>query len=170
MRDPATVAGRLEELQEAVDVSRSELRRFIYDLRPIKLQELGLVGAIEYWIHQVTTGKPVRCNINVTGTARRLRPATEAALYGVAKEAISNIMKHARASRFEVTIDYLADTVRLIVIDDGCGFDIESVRGDDGSEGIGLRSIGERMSKEGGTVDIRSVPQGGTRIEVTVRG
>lgn len=170
LRDPMTVAGRLEELQEAVDVSRSELRRFIYDLRPIKLQELGLIGAIEYWIHQVTTGKPVRCHINVTGTHRRLRPATEAALYGVAKEAISNIMKHAMATRFEVAIDYLSDTVRLIIIDDGCGFDVEAVRGDGGLEGIGLRSIGERMSREGGTVDIRSVPQGGTRIEVTVRG
>ncbi len=162
------VSDRLEELQDAVDVSRSELRRFIFALRPVKLQELGLVGAIEHWVYQVTSGKPARGRVRVSGTKRTLRPATEAALYGVAKEAAGNIIRHADATWFEVGIDFSDEGVRLWVIDDGRGFDVAEVYGVDGSEGLGLRSIRERMSREGGVVAVRSTPQGGTRVEVRV--
>lgn len=168
LRDPAGVLARLEELQEAVDVSRSELRRFIYALRPVKLQELGLVGAIEYWVYQVTSGKAVRGRVRVSGKKRSLRPSVEAALYGVAKEAVSNIVRHADATRFEVRIDFSNEGVRLRVIDDGRGFNVAEVYGADGSEGLGLRSMRERIAREGGVVAVHSTPYGGTCVEVMV--
>lgn len=169
MRDPASVAGRLEELQDMVDLSRSELRRFIYDLRPVKLQELGLVGAIEFWVHEVSVAKPVQTQVLVQGDQRTLRPSTEACLYSVAKEAISNSMKHSKARRLDVNIEYDEDSVVLRVADNGSGFDIEAVPASSGSmSGLGLRSIRERVAREGGHIEIASALAHGTRIEVRI--
>ncbi len=168
MRDPSGVAERLDELQQMIDVSRSELRRFIYDLRPIKLQELGLAGAIEYWIHEVTTGKQVKGSIAVTGTPHPLRPSTEACLYRVAKESVSNIVKHADATEFTVTIEYVGTDMVLTILDNGHGFDVDGVEPENELQGLGLRSIRERVSREGGVLSIASVRDEGTRIEVRV--
>lgn len=169
MRDPAFVSERLGELQEMVDLSRSELRRFIYDLRPVKLQELGLVGAIEYWVHEVSSGKLVQTQVVVEGDQRTLRPATEACLYSVAKEAVSNAMKHSRAGRIDAYIGYEDRCVVLRITDDGSGFDLDAaaMKGESRS-GLGLRSIRERVEREGGRLEIASAPAHGTRIEVQI--
>ena len=96
VRDPAGVAQRLDDLQSQLNTSMTELRRFIYDLRPVKLTELGLPGAIDYWISEVTMGRPVRGKLVVDGERRRcMSPSEEACLYRVAKESVSNVVKHA---------------------------------------------------------------------------
>lgn len=168
MRDPRTVSERLDELQQMVDVSRSELRRFIYDLRPVKLQELGLVGAIEYWVHEVTAGDAVSGETIILGDRRTLRPSVEACLYRVAKEAVSNVVKHAEATRFVVEIHYEDDSVRLCVLDDGAGFAAHEARANASESGIGLKSIEERVRREGGRVNVSSAPGRGTKIDVRV--
>lgn len=168
MRDPRTVGERLDELQEMVDVSRSELRRFIYDLRPVKLQELGLVGAIEYWVHEVTAGDTVTGETVILGEPRTLMPSAEACLYRVAKEAVSNVVKHASATRFVVEIHYEDDSVRLCVLDDGSGFAPGEIRTTATEAGIGLKSIEERVRREGGRVNVSSAPGRGTKIDVRV--
>jgi signal transduction histidine kinase len=168
LRDPAAVAGRLEELQQMVDVSRSELRRFIYDLRPVKLQELGLVGAIEYWIHEVTSSEGLEGSVRVEGEQSALTPSAESCLYRVAKESVSNVVKHSGASRFEVVLDYAPDAVALRVSDNGRGFDRQALP-DPGEEGmsVGLRSMEERVSREQGRIDV--VTEHGTGTTIYVR-
>jgi signal transduction histidine kinase len=167
VRDPAAVASRLEELQQMVDVSRSELRRFIYDLRPVKLQELGLVGAIEYWIHEVTSSEGIEGGVRVEGEQITLTPSAEACLYRVAKESVSNVVKHSGASRFEVVLDYAPETVALRVSDNGCGFDRQSLP-EPGEEGmsVGLRSMEERVAREQGRLDVATEDGKGTTIYV----
>jgi len=166
-RDPRGVSDRLEELQQMVDVSRSELRRFIYDLRPVKLQELGLSGAIEYWVDQVTTGNDIEGTLVVEGEQRTLTPSAEACLYQVAKESVSNIVKHAEARSFEVALTYVEEGVALRVSDNGSGFDSAEARQriHDG-ESYGLRSIEERVKRESGRLDVVSGPGQGTTIYV----
>ncbi len=166
LRDPVTVAARLDELQESVDLSRKELRRFIYDLRPVKLQELGLAGAIEYWVHEVTSGESVLGTLSVEGEMRNISPSAEACLYRVAKEAVSNIVKHSGAARFEVVITYAANGVSLRVADDGTGFDPLANARSAGGEGLGLRSIYERVKRENGRLDVVAEPGAGTTIYV----
>lgn len=170
-RDPAGVNERLTELQEQVDLSRSELRRFIYDLRPIKLQELGLIGAIEFWVHEVSAGRKVQTRVTIKGTQRSLRPATEACLYRVAKEAIGNAVRHSGATWLETRLIFEPDMVTLQIHDNGCGFDAAQMahRGESDS-GIGLTSIAHRVKTEGGRLDITTAPGQGTRIDVTVSG
>ncbi|MHB9004928.1 MAG: GAF domain-containing sensor histidine kinase [Coriobacteriia bacterium] len=169
-RDPNGVSERLSELQEQVDLSRSELRRFIYDLRPIKLQELGLIGAIEFWVHEVSAGRKLQTSVVVNGTTRSLRPATEACLYRVAKEAIGNAVRHSGATWLEARLIFGPDTVTLQIHDNGCGFDAAEMARRDPDAGIGLPSIAHRVTSEGGRLDINSVPGQGTRIDVTVAG
>ena len=166
-RDPHSVATRLEELQEMVDVSRSELRRFIYDLRPVKLQELGLVGAIEYWVHEVTAERTIKIEVEVKGEPRTLTPVAEACLYRVAKESTSNVVKHAEADHAKITVAYEPDSVVLTIADDGRGFERQVVADiSDFGQGIGLRSVEERVRRERGELQVVSSPGNGTRVQV----
>ncbi len=168
-RDPQTVAERLEELQDELNVSMVELRRVIYDLRPAKLQELGLAASVEHWVKEATNGRDVEGEVIVRGEPRFLTGALEACLYRVAKETVSNIVRHADASHFEVLLDYKDRSVILFVSDDGRGFDVDQVlarRETDGS--IGLHSITHRVRGEGGVVDIRSEPGKGTQVRVEI--
>ncbi len=164
-RDPAAVSVRLDELQQHLNNSMTELRRFIYDLRPMKLAELGLVGAVEYWVREITQGRDVRGHVVVEGAAPWLTPSEEACLYRVAKEAVSNVVKHAGASTFEVRIAFSNGLAYLTVSDDGDGFEVERVLGGD-TQGIGLNSIRDRVFSEGGTLDVRSDAANGTVLSV----
>jgi len=170
-RDPAGVAERLDDLQAHLNTSMTELRRFIYDLRPMKLTELGLVDAIEYWITEITQGRPVRGKLVVVGTMPRLDPAEEACFYRVAKEAVSNIVRHAGASSFEVRIENAEPVVRMTISDNGNGFDAGLVM-DGGTRGLGLRSISDRVARDGGNLDIASAAGRGTVlvVELPVEG
>ena len=170
-RDPVAVELRLEELQQQLNISMSELRRFIYDLRPMKLTELGLVGATEYWIREITKGGTVKGRLVVDGEIPRIGPAMEACLYRVAKEAVSNVVRHAGAHMFEVRLQAADDCVRLSIVDDGVGFDSALVmRG--GTPGIGLRSISDRVERDGGVLSVESSAGRGTvlKVEIPVEG
>lgn len=163
-RDPAAVSVRLGEVQDQLNMARTELRRFIYDLRPMKLSVLGLEGAIEYWIHEVTAGRSVKGDLVVEGCAPQLSPSQEACLYRVAKEAVSNTVQHSAAREFEVRIVYSPAVVLMAVADNGQGFDTEAYV--DGNSGMGLRSIRERVVREGGRLQLVSEAGRGTRLQV----
>jgi signal transduction histidine kinase len=166
VRDPQEVAARLENLQENLNASMTDLRRLIYDLRPAQLSQMGLAGAIEYWIREITAGESVHGSLAVEGELPDLLPQTEACLYRVAKEAVSNVIKHAYARHFEVRMVGGRDAVSLTVEDDGCGFDAGEVVVGHKTNGLGLRSIRERVDKENGYLTIESEPGRGTRINV----
>lgn len=163
----SNTATRLEELQDELNASMVELRRVIYDLRPAKLKDLGLVEAVEHWIKEATNGRDVQGRLTVTGEQRLLGGASEACLYRVAKEATSNIIKHASARSFSVDIEYGQFSVVLTVTDDGDGFDVEQARDAALSNGsLGLHSISERVRAEGGELRITSAPGEGTCVRV----
>jgi signal transduction histidine kinase len=143
----------------------AELRRVIYDLRPAKLKDLGLVEAIEHWLREATNGRDIEGKLVVTGEQRLLGGASEACLYRVAKEATSNIIKHSGARSFEVSIDFRPFAVVLTVTDDGCGFDLDTARDQALHNGsVGLHSIAERVRAEGGELEISSTADKGTYI------
>ena len=163
--NPSGVVTRLDELQRHLNTSMTELRRFIYDLRPVKLTELGLPGAIDYWISEVTMGRPLHGKLVIEGTPPLLTPSEEACLYRVAKESVSNVVKHAGASHFQVLLEGSPESIRMVISDDGDGFDaVQAVNG--GGVGIGLHSIRDRVSRAGGTLRVDSSPGEGTTITV----
>jgi two-component system NarL family sensor kinase len=143
----------------------ADLRRVIYDLRPLKLQEMGLSRSVEMWVREATAGRGMAGGVQVSGVERTLIPSAQACLYSVAKEAVSNVVRHSGGTRLMVAIDYADDAVVLTVTDDGKGFLAEEVvkKALPGT-GIGLRSMRERMASEGGTLELTSTPGEGTTV------
>jgi signal transduction histidine kinase len=166
-RDPAAATAKLEELEEALSGSMAELRRYIYDLRPIPLRELGLEGALDCWVNDITVGDGMRAQFVVSGAKRKLSPDHEACIYRVAREATTNAAKHAEARTLQVVLSYEENHVRLLVQDDGQGFDPEEASG--GSEGtVGLGSMRDRVRRVGGTLSLNSESGRGTRLDVVI--
>jgi signal transduction histidine kinase len=165
LKDPVAVSGRLGDLQEQLTRGMGELRRVIYDLRPVKLQELGLVGAVNLWVREATAGRDIVGTLEVSGEPRHIGPSPEACLYRVAKEAVSNAIRHSEATRFNVRVEYADSFVVLTVSDDGTGFVVEDATSNaPQGTGIGLRSMRERMAGEGGSLIILSAPGKGTSV------
>jgi signal transduction histidine kinase len=165
-RDPTAVSVRLEELQQHLTSSMSELRRLVYDLRPKSLSEHGLKGSLETWVEQATAGRGIEATVRVEGQPTVIPASTEACLFRVAKEAVSNAARHSGASRIDVLLRFDDKGMALVVTDDGRGFDLDQML--ETGTGIGLRSIRERVLAEGGTLTVDSEPGTGTRIQVEV--
>ncbi len=166
-KDPQAVAERLGELQEHLTEAMAEVRRVVYDLRSMKLQELGLSGAIDFWIKDITIGRSVRGELEVVGNEYHLGPAREQCLYRVAKESVSNVVRHSGAKQFVVRLEYGSEGVDLSITDDGDGFSVDNaLEARTEGSGMGLRSIQERVRREHGTLRINSSQGHGTRIEV----
>ncbi|MCE5191969.1 MAG: GAF domain-containing sensor histidine kinase [Actinomycetia bacterium] len=165
LRDPAAVARHIGDIQELLAASQGEIRRYIYDLRPAKLQELGLAGAIEYWLRELAPGKVHKVDLLVNGVVRHVGSEIEACVYRVAREATTNAVKHADADHIRVTLEYTADGVAVTVSDDGNGFDVDSATGaSDAGSSMGLRTIRERVETAGGEIKVVSEPGCGCTI------
>lgn len=141
----------------------AEARRSVHALRPPALEDANLPDALVEvaggWTDQ--TGVPAA--VATTGAARPLHPEVEVALLRTAQEALSNVAKHARASRVGLTLSYMEDVVTLDVRDDGAGFD-PSCR----SAGFGLVGMRQRVSRLAGSLVVESEPGGGTAVSASV--
>jgi signal transduction histidine kinase len=163
-RDTAAALRTLDDLEGQLAQSSAEIRRLIYDLRPMKLQELGLVGSLKTWVTEATRGTRVHGRVEVTGPVCHLSPSQEACLYRVAKEAVSNAVRHSGGTQVAVNIEYADDMVVLTVTDDGNGFAGDETAPRLEGTGAGLRNMTERMAAEDGTLSVRSSPGAGTAI------
>lgn len=163
-RDPLEAERTLEDLEGQLSASAGELRRLIYDLRPMRLGELGLVGSIRTWIREATRGTGVTGTLEVEGSAYPLSRSQEVCLYRVAKEAVSNAVRHSGAAAVAVRLTFLHDAVLLTVTDDGKGFAHGKTAPGAAGTGAGLRNIHERVAAQGGRVSISSAPGSGTTI------
>ena len=142
------------------------LRTLITELRPAALDELGLVPAIETLAQRTATteGLTLETNIDLRLEGEtRLEPEVESAVYRLAQEALTNVVKHARANRVEMNLTREDSAVVLTVSDDGIGFD------PDGSgPGFGLIGMRERVSLTGGRLEIESQDGAGTTLRATL--
>ncbi|HEY5432087.1 MAG TPA: sensor histidine kinase [Coriobacteriia bacterium] len=165
LRDPVAVSGRLAGLQDQLNQGMAELRRVIYDLRPMNLQALGLRGSVDMWVNEATAGRGITGKLEIVGVERTLSPSAEACLYRVAKEAVSNSVRHSGAHRLGVQIEYADCAIVLTITDDGTGFLAEEAdRKALPGTGMGLRSMRERMAAAGGTLSVTSAPGEGTVV------
>lgn len=155
--------GRVGEISQQ---ALKEMRLLVYELRPLVLQQEGLVGALQQRLDAVEKRAGVDAQLVVEGKIH-LSMSAEEALYRVAQEALNNALKHAAPTRVTVCVRAKGDQVELEVIDNGKGFDPYSV-GDKG--GMGLVNIRERVEKLGGTLEILSRPAEGTDVRVVISG
>ena len=167
-RDPDLVAKELDELKNGVRHVLDETRRLIFDLRPMTLDDLGLVPTLRKFVKEFGDRTGVPGHLRVVGAETRLPGALEPTLFRIIQEALNNAGKHARASSVEVVIMFQARAVTALVRDDGIGMDVEAVeRRLDGSRTLGLISMRERADLEKGRLEIRSQVGKGTEVRAT---
>ena len=160
----AQAADHLRELQASAQEALAEMRLLIYELRPPVLDQVGLQGALQARLEAVEGRSGLDTHFTAEGQAELERDVQEN-LYGIAREALNNSLKHAHASSLSVNLRISEPSIRLEISDDGVGFD---PNGDYQEGGLGLRGMQERAEQIGGILSINSEPGGGTSIVVEV--
>ncbi|WP_111721523.1 sensor histidine kinase [Homoserinimonas sp. OAct 916] len=164
---PAIEYVRLARETAAHDLA--ETRRFIAELTPAALEENTLAGALQRLADATARQTGIVVNVRVSGEGTPLPMRIETALLRIAQGSLANVTQHAEASKVELTLSYMEDSVSLDVVDDGRGFDPSAVsQSATGSThtSFGLQAIRDRVIALGGVVAVESVPGGGTAVAV----
>ncbi|MHC4229151.1 MAG: sensor histidine kinase, partial [Planctomycetota bacterium] len=153
--------------QEILKQVKTEMRRIIYDLHPEVLKASGLASALETYVsdYQVHTG--IHCRLVTAGSAQRLAPEQERAIYRIVQEALHNVAQHAEAEQAQVWLAFDPEKLCVTVEDNGQGFDCQVVQ--NASSGhLGLVSMQERAQSIDSELELHSQPGHGTRVIVQV--
>ena len=159
--DPDRAEAELARLAELARAIQAELRALIFQLRPADLETDGLVATLRHHVDVLGRVHRLPIGLRVDGE-RRLDPALELGAFRVAQEALHNALRHAAATRVDVTVAADAERLRLTVADDGVGFDPSdrALR----SRRLGVTSMRERARELGGRLTIASAPGQGTTV------
>ena len=164
--DPARLRGAVQEAVQQIGIEIANLRSLIVELRPAALDEIGLVPAIETLAQRMATSEGMAVETNIALSledAERLPPDVESTVYRLVQEALTNVAKHAGATRLEIELLTQDDSVIVTVRDDGAGFEVGAPAG-----GFGLVGMRERITLVGGTVDIDSGEGKGTVVRAVI--
>jgi signal transduction histidine kinase len=157
------ITQRLDHAIKLARESLAEARRSVQALVPVQLEGRSLPDALEHVTERWSLLNDVPTVVTTTGEVIPLRPEVEVAVLRVVQEALSNVAKHARASRVGVTLSYMGDLVSIDVRDDGVGM---SPNGHD--QGFGLTSMRQRVEALSGNLEIESAPSEGTAVSVSL--
>ena len=150
---PAALQRAIQRLGDALH----EVRRISHRLRPAELDTLGLPAALDDLAEEFNQHGRVRVVLRLWGEADPLPDEVNTVLFRVVQESLTNIEKHAGATRVQVRLIFHAGGLRLRIVDDGIGFDVPAIRIDP-RRGIGLRNMRERVESIGGHFTIDSRP------------
>ncbi|MFE8940873.1 sensor histidine kinase [Streptomyces sp. NPDC007872] len=169
-------AGHIERARRAAQDNLTEARRFVRALTPSDLEHGSLAAALErlcepgaglYGPGAGGPGAGPRVRFSVSGTPVELPTPYEVALLRIAQSALANTVRHASASRAEITLSFMDASVTLDVVDDGQGFEPGSVR-PSSEGGFGLPAMRSRAESLGGTFTVESAPGQGTAVAVSL--
>lgn len=158
---PLGVRERIAAMRAHVDSALEMTRRIAGDLRPLVLDDLGLAAALQWLLAQARSRCRIEGHLELQGDAGALRDELATALFRIAQESMTNVMRHAQASQVEIRLAIEAEGVTLTVSDDGRGLDAEALR-----RGLGLMGIEERARLLGGHAAIGPREGGGTSVRV----
>ena len=163
---PGAVADRLTDMLAMIEHTVTATRRIAADLRPLMLDDLGLLPAIEWLVDSFTQRSSVACSLSLDKNLPLDLPEPYAtAVFRIIQESLANVLKHAGASQVQVILDKVHDGVRLRVQDNGCGFSTAAPRQ---CQSLGLMGLRERAQLLGGSVTLHSAPGQGTHVEVCI--
>jgi PAS domain S-box-containing protein len=157
------VAMKLASMQVLLDGTVAAARRISADLRPLMLDDLGLVAACDWIVNNFTQRTGIECELTMGGGELDLADPYATAIFRVLQESLTNVAKHAQATHVEATLERDGDTVTLTVRDNGKGFSTDDPRKPNSYGLLGLR---ERAYLLGGESKIQSAPGKGTTIEI----
>ncbi|GEM_PF-2586047 len=152
------IRGLLQDITEST-------RRISYSLHPSMLEELGLIPAIHYYVDRFIKSDSLNVDVEAIGFDEKLSPQVALTLYRVIQEALANAVKHAKADRIALTLTKGYPRVIMKVEDNGVGFSMVDAPPD---KGLGIIGMKERVKRLGGSFQIKSAPNKGTAIRVTI--
>lgn len=165
--DPVKVRDELRDLKETVRVSLQEVRKIIFDLRPMALDDLGFVPAMKRYIEDFRERYKLPVEFFLFGSETRLPSSYEITLFRMLQEGLNNVRKHAKATEVIVKLEINPEAVNVIIKDNGRGFDpiaVTKARRDN----YGLTSLRERAELLQGTCEVKSSPGRGTELKIKV--
>lgn len=160
--DAERAKNELRELREHIRHTLGDIRKIIFDLRPMAIDDLGLVPAIRGFLENIRSSVALEADVQVSGEEKRLESHIEIGLFRVIQEALNNVLKHAQAKAVRVRIEFARDVVHAVVEDDGRGFDTSPDEVPAGH--FGLMGMKERMQLLGGTVSVKSQTGRGSKV------
>jgi signal transduction histidine kinase len=161
-------ASIVEDCLAIIDESLELVHDLSFDLRPSLLDDLGLGAALRWYVERATARADLFTCLNVDALGGRFSSEVETACFRIAQESLTNVVRHASARTVSVTLAQKEDCLKLIVQDDGVGFDVHEAMDRKGpNTSLGLQGIRERASAVGGIVGIKSSPGSGTEIEAS---
>lgn len=160
-RDQIKAKEELDSLKTSAMSTFQKVRNFIFELRPMMLDDLGLVPTIKRYIDIVNEQSTARFNLGVTGNERRLEPYLEVMIFRAIQELVANATRHSQATEVKIHLDMGDTNVKVSVDDNGKGFDITIL---EESENMGIKLIKERSEMLGGTLEVDSLLGQGTRV------
>jgi signal transduction histidine kinase len=168
-QNPPGTAARLKDIAETAKQALQQARRMAHNLRPGLLDELGFTKAVQATLQKASQASGISMAICLADVDGLLSPEFEVNLFHIIQESLNNLLKHANASEAKITLTQAHSRLRLVVEDNGCGFEPSRLEsGPPDQRGFGLRQIAERAKIMGGRVDIKSRPGQGTRLMVEV--
>ncbi len=163
--DPKQAKDELGSLKSAAMGTFQKVRNFIFELRPMMLDDLGLIPTIRKYVDAFKEQTNMDVTLMVTGTERRLEPYLEVMIFRAIQELLGNAARHSQAAAIKLQVDMGNEMVRVNVDDNGRGFDAEAAQG---SKSLGLRLIRERAEMLGGNFNVDTAVGKGARIVFTV--
>jgi signal transduction histidine kinase len=156
---------RMARLDGLIDQAIDLKRRIIEKLRPSLLDHLGLAAALKWYAEEECGKAGIEPHLAIDRALGRLPPEVEIGCFRLAQEAIDNVVKHARASHLDLTLEKTAPGLHMTVSDDGVGIaDIEGAR----RMSRGLAGMSQRVRSLGGAMEVHSPSGTGTRVEITI--
>lgn len=167
--DPGEARSRLTELRSMVTGAIASVRQFSRDLRPLALEDLGLIAAMQYLVNQLAQTTGIEVNLKIDGQVDGLSNDMEVAIYRILQETLNNVRKHAGATRVNITARFGQAHIRLVVEDNGQGFEVPEAITDFANLGsFGMMGLRERAQLFGGDLTVQSRPGKGTTIRIAM--
>ena len=159
--DPQQARDELSNLKSSAMGTFQKVRNFIFELRPMMLDDLGLIPTIRRYSDTFKEQIEMEVNVSVSGNERRLEPYLEVMVFRAIQELLGNAARHSQATVLKLNVDLTDDIIRVSVDDNGKGFDVDSIQKE---QSLGLKLIRERTEMLGGTFEVDSALGKGARV------
>jgi two-component system sensor histidine kinase DegS len=166
--NPSLLEDELYGLMDLVRTSLQDVRKIIFDLRPMSLDDLGLVPALKRYIEQYTKDYGIFVEITIMGQEYELASSLVIAIFRVIQESMTNVRKYANATEIVIKIEYLPKKINVVVRDNGCGFDMVKVMAEKNGVAFGIVGMRERIQLLKGKFEIKSALGRGTEVILSV--
>ncbi|MBK8987529.1 MAG: sensor histidine kinase [Chloroflexi bacterium] len=165
--NPDRARAELNALKSAAAGTFNDVKDFIFDLRPMMLDDLGVVPTLRRYVESFQEKNSISAPITVTGVERRLESHIEVTIFRGVQELLNNSLLHAQSTQIQVSLDLAQDHVQAVVEDNGSGFNVDETLNAN-NRTIGLSSLRERIEMLGGEMKIQSRMGHGTRVDFTI--